>query len=112
MTADTCEVVITSDDPDWLTSFSRTLIEERLCACGQQITPIRSIFRWEGVIHDTSEARVALHTQRDLVPRIIERAKESHSYQVPCVIVLPIIDGNPEYMEWIRTQTNVGSGES
>lgn len=105
MATQVCEVVVTSDEPEWLASFTRTLVEERLCACGHCIAPIRSIYRWEGVIHDATEARVALHTRMDLVPTIVERTNESHSYQVPCVVVLPILDGNPAYIDWIRAQT-------
>lgn len=105
MTTDACEVIVTSDDPEWLASFTRSLVEKRLCACGHSIAPIRSIYRWEGAIHDALEARVSLHTRMDLVPRIVERTNRSHSYQVPCVIALPILDGNPEYIEWIRAQT-------
>jgi periplasmic divalent cation tolerance protein len=105
MSTDICEVIVTSDDPDWLASFTRTLVEERLVACGQNITQVRSIYRWQGAIEEATEARVALHTRADLVDRIIERTKQAHSYDVPCVIALPVVGGNPDYIEWVRTET-------
>ena len=105
MTTDICEVIITAEDAGWLASFTRTLVEERLCACGHNIAPIRSIYRWEGAIHDEAEARVALHTRVDLVPRIVELTVQLHSYEVPCVIALPVLDGNSDYLEWVRAQT-------
>lgn len=105
MSTEICEVIVTADDAEWLASLTRGLVEERLCACGQSITPIRSIYRWQGAIEDATEARVALHTRVELVPQIIERIKERHSYDVPCIIALPIIDGTPDYIEWVRAET-------
>ena len=105
MTTDICEVIITADNPEWLASFTRKLVEERLIACGQNMTDIRSIYRWQGAIEDEAEARVALHTRLDLVPRIVERTKQEHSYDVPCVIALPVVEGNPDYLDWVRAET-------
>jgi len=53
-----CEVVITADNADWLAEFTRRLVEDRLAACGQQIASVRSIYRWQGEVHDEPEARV------------------------------------------------------
>jgi periplasmic divalent cation tolerance protein len=100
-----CEVVVTAADADWLAGFTRTLVEERLAACGHGISPIRSIYRWDGVVHDEAEARVALHTRSSLVPAITARANELHPYEVPCVIALPLVGGNPAYLRWIATET-------
>lgn len=106
-----CEVVVTADDLEWLAGFTRTLVEERLAACGHTIPAIRSIYRWEGDLHDDAEARVALHTRRSLVPAIVARAGDLHPYAVPCVIALPIIGGNPAYLEWLADETR-GSQET
>ena len=106
MGTDICEVIVTSDDPEWLAAFTRTLVEERLVACGQNVTQVRSIYRWEGAVEEATEARVALHTRADLVGPIIERTRQEHAYDVPCVIALPVLDGNPDYLEWVRTQTS------
>jgi len=100
-----CEVVITADSADWLAAFTRRLVEDRLAACGQQVASIRSIYRWQGEVHDEPEARVALHTRLDLVPRIVERADAEHPYDVPCVLALPVADGNPAYLDWVVGQT-------
>lgn len=100
-----CEVIITGPDADWLAAFTRGLVDDRLCACGHHSTEIRSIYRWEGEVHDEGEARVALHTRRALVPEIVARAEREHPYEVPCVIALPIADGNPAYLRWIVEET-------
>ncbi len=105
MSTDFCEVIITAADPEWLAAFTRALVGDRLAACGQNIIHIRSIYRWEGEIQDESEARVALHTRASLVPAIVKRANDEHPYDVPCVIALPIADGNPEYLAWLGSET-------
>ena len=100
-----CEVVVTAEDAGWLAGFTRTLVEERLAACGHSIAAIRSVYRWAGEIYDEPEARVALHTRRSLVPAIVARAQELHPYDVPCVIALPLVGGNPAYLAWISEET-------
>jgi periplasmic divalent cation tolerance protein len=100
-----CEVVLTAGDADWLAGFTRTLVDERLAACGHLLDPIRSIYRWDGEVHDEAEARVALHTRRSLVPAIVARTGELHRYDVPCVLALPVVGGNPEYLRWIVAET-------
>jgi periplasmic divalent cation tolerance protein len=100
-----CEVVVTAGDAGWLAGFTRTLVEERLAACGHVTGEIRSVYRWDGAIHDEPEARVALHTRRSLVSAIVARAGELHPYDVPCVIALPLVGGNPAYLRWIGEET-------
>jgi periplasmic divalent cation tolerance protein len=100
-----CEVVVTAADAGWLAGFTRTLVEDRLAACGHTVAAIRSIYRWDGAVHDEPEARVALHTRRALVPEIVARANELHPYDVPCVIALPLVAGNPAYLAWLAEET-------
>ena len=100
-----CEVVVTAEDAGWLAAFTRDLVEDRLAACGHQISPIASVFRWDGAVQEAAEARVALHTRRSLVPAIVARADERHPYDVPCVLALPLVGGNPAYLEWIAAET-------
>ncbi len=105
MTEDICEVVITAPDPEWLANVTHQLVEDRLAACGHNIHTIRSIYRWDGAVHDETEARVALHTRRSLVPAITARTHNDHPYDVPCVIALPVVDGNRDYITWVFHET-------
>ena len=103
-----CEVVVTAADADWLAEFTRTLVDERLVACGHVIPAIRSVYRWRDAVHDEGEARVGLHTRRSLVPAIVARTRQLHGYDVPCVIALPLVGGNPAYLEWLAAETREG----
>lgn len=106
MTGEICEVVITAADAEWLVAFTRDLVRDRLAACGQNVTPIRSIYRWEGDVQEDSESRVALHTRTELVPAIVDRANRDHPYDVPCVIALPVVAANPAYVAWVIAETS------
>lgn len=105
MSEDVCEVVVTADSEEWLVEFTRSLVADRLVACGQHMTPVRSVYRWRGEIQQDTETRVALHTTADLVPAILERVSQEHPYEVPCVLVVPVVAGNPAYLDWVRAET-------
>lgn len=105
MADEVCEVIITADDEGWLIDFTRSLVSDRLAACGHH-QPVRSVFRWQGVIQEEREVRVALHTRRALLDTILERVRDAHPYDVPCVLALPILGGNPGYLDWVRAETD------
>ena len=105
MAEDICEVIITASDEEWLVGLTRRLVEDRLAACGQHIGPVRSVYRWDQTIHDDTEVRVALHTRASLVPAIIARVVDVHPYDVPCVLALPVLGGNPAYLAWVVAET-------
>jgi periplasmic divalent cation tolerance protein len=104
--AEVCEVVVTAADAEWLARFTRRLVADRLAACGHHLTAVRSIYRWQGEVHDEAEARVAVHTRASLVPAVVERATREHPYEVPCVIALPVLAGNPAYLRWVLQETD------
>jgi len=103
---DICEVIITAPDADWLAQFTTDLVAEKLTACGHNITPIRSIYRWKDEIYDVGEARVALHTRASLVDKIVAKTNREHPYEVPCVIATTIVAGNPSYFQWVLDETS------
>ncbi|QXQ12706.1 divalent-cation tolerance protein CutA [Skermania piniformis] len=99
------EVNITGDDAAWLAEFATSLVNDRLAACANLISQVRSVYRWQGRIEDSSEALAVLHTRRSLVDRIVERADSDHPYDVPQVVVKPIVTGHAAYLEWVRAET-------
>jgi periplasmic divalent cation tolerance protein len=100
-----CEVVITADDEQWLLDFTRALVRDRLVACGQHITAVRSIYLWQGAVEEAVETRVALHTRTGLVPAVLDRTRAEHPYDVPCVIALPVEQADPDYLAWVVSST-------
>lgn len=102
---DICEVIITGADAVELAAFTEKLIAARLGACGHQIAEIRALYRWEGAVHNDPEARLMLHTRTALVPEIVALADREHSYDVPCVIAVPVVAANPAYHRWVLEET-------
>jgi periplasmic divalent cation tolerance protein len=102
---DVCEVVVTAPDGAWLEELCRQLVSNRLASSAHVIHDVRSIYRWQADIHEAAEARAFLRSRTRLIDALTAYVVERHPYEVPNVTALPIIGGNPEYLDWIRTET-------
>lgn len=98
-------VLVTAPDAEAAARLARALVEERLAACGNVVPAIRSIYRWEGTVHDEGEALLVLKTRAARVDALRARVLELHPYQVPEVLVLPVVDGSAAYLAWILAET-------
>ncbi len=85
--------------------IANALVEARLAACVNLISPIRSIYRWEGKIWDEKEWLLIIKTQKDKFEELERKVKALHSYSVPEIISLPIVEGSSAYLGWIRENT-------
>lgn len=85
--------------------IGRALVEARLAACANIIPGIESIYHWQGDIVEDREIVLLVKTRADLVDAVIDKVKEMHSYTCPCVVALPILAGNPAYLEWLGQET-------
>jgi periplasmic divalent cation tolerance protein len=86
-------------------ALGRTLVHERLAASANIIEGATSFFWWQGELQEASEALLVAKTKSALVPRVIARVKALHSYDCPCVLSLPVEDGNPDYLDWVAEET-------
>lgn len=80
----------------------RSLLEKKLIACANIVGPVSSLFWWEGKIDQASEFLVFMKTHKNLFERLSETVREIHSYEVPEIVALPMIEGLPPYMEWLK----------
>ena len=85
--------------------IGRALVEEKLAACANVIDGLTSIFRWEGAVQEESEALLIAKTDRALIDAASDLVKLEHSYECPCVVALPIIGGNQDFLGWISAET-------
>lgn len=97
------EVVVTGP-PEWLEASIAKLVEARLIACGQRVA-IDSIYRWEGKIEREPELRAQLHTTSGRAREVVERIRQEHPYDVPCILVVPTTFALPSYAQWVHEQT-------
>ncbi len=95
---------VMAESQDVAVHMATALVKERLVACANVNAGTRSIYEWDGVIQLDNEVTVFMKTIRDKVDTAIARLKELHSYDVPCITVLPIEGGNQAYLDWVKKQ--------
>ena len=100
-------VYITAGDPEEAGSIGRALLEARLVACINIFSPMKSLYWWDGVIEESTETAIVAKTLASNTDALVEMVKKRHSYDCPCVVVLPIEDGNPAFLRWIENEAEV-----
>ena len=98
-------VFITASDEDEAAKIAKALVESRLAGCVNIIKDIRSIYSWQGKIEDEKEVLMVVKTQKALFDPLMEKVKELHSYTVPEIIALPIVEGSEDYLKWLKEVT-------
>lgn len=105
MSSDFCLLYVTAKDRDQAMLIGRTLVHERLAACANVLDGMTSIYWWDGAVQDGQESILLLKTRQSLSPQAIQRIRDLHSYDCPCVVSLPITGGNPDFLDWISAET-------
>jgi periplasmic divalent cation tolerance protein len=105
---DTVFVYVTARDADEAKMIAKTVVGERLAACANLLGGIESIYWWQGRLCEGREAALVLKTSAERKAELIERIKALHSYDCPCIICLPIADGNRDFLNWIAAETGHG----
>jgi len=85
--------------------LARTLVEEKLAACGNVLPAVRSIYRWKGKVEDENEVLLLLKTHVRQVARLQARILELHPYEVPEVLAVPVEAGFQGYLDWVAAST-------
>jgi periplasmic divalent cation tolerance protein len=101
----TVVVLVNAASADEADAIARALVDERLVACANIVSPIRSVYRWKGEVETATEHLMIIKTRANLVAKVEARVKELHSYEVPEVIALPIIAGSKSYLDWVFEST-------
>jgi len=103
-------VYITAGSREEATAIGEALIAAKLAACVNIIGDMQSIFMWEGKLEHASEVVLIAKTTAELVPELVERVRAMHSYDCPCIVSLPVSDGNPAFLDWIAGSVGRESG--
>ncbi len=83
--------------------IARELVERRLAACVNLVSGVKSVYRWKGAVEEATECLLLIKTTRLQMARLQAAIRELHSYEVPEVVALQIVDGLDEYLAWIGT---------
>jgi periplasmic divalent cation tolerance protein len=99
-------IYVTCADAAQARTMGRALVELRLAACTNVLPGMQSCYRWQGQVEEANEAVLLIKTRAELIGTVTEKVKALHSYSLPCVIVLPILGGDPAYLAWLRRETD------
>jgi periplasmic divalent cation tolerance protein len=96
----------TAPDAEQAARIGRALVEERLIACANLVPGLTSIYRWQGEVQQEGEVLMVMKTRRALVERLKARLPQLHPYEVPELIVTPVMEGLEAYCRWVRDETD------
>ncbi len=101
------EVHTTIDTKEGALQIAEIIVSKRLAACVQVSGPIFSTYWWEGKMEQTEEWVCTMKTRRDLYPELEMAIKAIHPYEVPEILGEAIVEGNPDYLNWIEVETSM-----
>ena len=98
-------VYITAADQDEAGRIARHLVEHELAACVNILPPVRSVYRWQGAIEEATECAVICKTRRACFGPLREAVRAMHSYDTPCIVALPLVEGDADFLAWVDANT-------
>ena len=98
-------VFITTSSYDEARKIADALVSQRKAACVNIVPKVNSLFRWKGKIEEAEESLMVVKTRAELFPDVASTVKSIHSYEVPEIIALPIVEGNADYLSWLKEET-------
>lgn len=98
-------VYITTPNKAEAKRIASELIKIKLAACANILDNVASIFYWGGELKEENECLLLLKTTKNKFPALMQKAKQLHSYELPCIVALPLADGLPAYLTWVEDET-------
>ena len=98
-------VFITTSSYEEARKVADALVSQRKAACVNIVPKVNSLFRWKRKIEDTEESLLVVKTRAKLFPEVVNLVQSIHSYEVPEIIAMPIVEGNPDYLRWLEEET-------
>jgi len=100
-----CIVITNLPDRDSAGRLAHALIEKRLAACINVLSPCRSVYRWHGKTEDAEEFPMLIKTTLERYPELEAAIRAGHPYELPEIIAVPLAGGLPAYLEWVDSET-------
>ena len=93
--------IMTKNENEALT-IANLAVQKNLAACGNIFPKMKSIYMWQNKLQNDNETLLILKTNSNKYPLLEKLILEKHSYEVPCILKIPISDGNKEYLKWVN----------
>lgn len=98
-------IYITAPNKEEAERIGKLLVEERLAACVNIYPEIQSVYWWQGKLETERESVIVAKTKDELVEAIINRVKELHPYECPCIVAFKVEGGFKPFLDWIQAET-------
>jgi len=98
-------VITNLPDQDSAAKLAHVLVERRLAACINILSPCRSLYRWQGKTEDAEEFPMLIKTTKDRYADLEAAIRAGHPYELPEIIAIPLSGGLPAYLEWVVSET-------
>ena len=85
--------------------LATALIEKHIAACVNISPPVTSVYRWKGSIEQAQEWLLIIKSRRERFEELRVVLESAHSYELPEVLAIPVVDGSPNYLEWVEEET-------
>ena len=105
-------VYVTTSGMDEARRIASALLVHRLIACANILPKMESVYRWEGKVQQDAEVVLMMKSVRGRMGEIEARVDELHSYDVPCVVALPLVEGSQAFLDWIRSEVQPSSPDT
>jgi periplasmic divalent cation tolerance protein len=100
-------IYMTAGSRDEARKIGKALVVSRLAACVNILDNINSFYMWEGKVQDETEVVMIAKTTPARVPQLVEKVKSLHSYDCPCIVSIPVSDGNRDFLDWIAEEVKL-----
>ncbi|MBI1249001.1 divalent cation tolerance protein CutA [bacterium] len=103
----TLVVQTTIDSRQAAEKLAEAIIQNSLGACVQISAPIISVYKWQGGVQKEEECLITVKTTNQAVTKLVELIRQLHTYDVPGIIAIPIVDGSRDYLNWVAEQVPI-----
>jgi periplasmic divalent cation tolerance protein len=102
---DTLLVITNLPDAESARALATKLVEQRLAACANILSPCLSIYRWEGRLEEAEEVPLLIKTSAARYAALEEAIRAYHPYELPEIVAVRIDNGLPDYLAWVAAST-------
>ncbi len=109
--SDVIAIMCAGGSREELGKIAESLVTKKLVACANVLGPMSSYFFWDGKLCREEEGLMIAKSSRKMFQNVCAAIRELHSYELPEIIALPVVEGLPEYLQWVLDQTRREGGE-
>ena len=109
-TSDVVLVLTSLPDREMALKLAQALVEKQLAACVSVLAECTSVYRWKGKLETAREVPVQIKIRSACYPEVEAAIREHHPYELPEILVVPVVRGLPGYLQWVAAETTPPKG--